>query len=112
MTQPTPPVLPGFHIWEYNGPGITTALSPLLSPFFNTQGYTVIMPVFKFTTGTSVHSINASWDGVNTDADLTALWAAPSTGVALVIMSPWFQWQTVQTISNATVSKVFLQARP
>jgi len=106
------PVLPGFHIWEYNGPPITTALSPLLSPWFDTQGYTTIMPVFKFTTGTSVHSIVGSWDGLSADADLTALWATPSTGTALVIMSPWFQWKTVQTIADSTVSKVFLQARP
>ena len=104
-------LLPGYRIWEYSGPAITTALSPLLSPWFDTTGYTTVMPVFKFTTGTSVHSINASWDGVNLDTDLTALWATPATGTALIVMSPFFQWQTVQTIANATVSKVFLQAR-
>lgn len=103
---------PGQRIWEYSGPPITTALSPLLSPWFDTTGYTTVMPVFKFTSGTSVHSILASWDGISGDADLTALWATPSTGTALIVMSPFFRWQTVQTIADATVSKVFLAARP
>ena len=106
-------MLPGYHIWEYNPASpLTTALSPLLSGWFDSQGYTVVMPSFKFTTGTSVHSIMGSWDGLSEDTDLSGLWATPVSGTALVVMSPWFQWKTVQTISNATVSKVFLQARP
>ncbi|MGO9216569.1 MAG: hypothetical protein ACLP5E_02160 [Streptosporangiaceae bacterium] len=104
-------LIPGYRIWEYSGPAITVALSPLLSPWFDTTGYTTIMPAFKFTTGTSVHSIVGSWDGISTDADLTALWATPATGVALIVMSPFFRWQTVQSVADATVSKVFLQAR-
>ena len=102
---------PGQRIWEYSGPPITVAASPLLSPWFDTTGYTTVMPVFKFTTGTSVHSIVASWDGVNIDNDLTALWATPATGTALIVMSPFFQWKTVQNIADSTVSKVFLAAR-
>src|ERR1022692_1756749 len=104
-------LLPGYRIWEYNPAApLLVANSPLLSPWFDTTGYTTVMPVFKFTSGTTVNSIVASFDGINTDNDLTALWATPATGVALVVMSPFFQWKTVQSIADTTVSKVFLQA--
>jgi len=107
-------LFPGFHIWDYN-PAVPLVISTLNSPWFDTQGYTTLLPAFKFTnsTGTSVHSIIGSWDGITADTDLTALWALTSltSGVAQVVCSPFFQWQTVQATANATVSKVFLQAR-
>ena len=107
-------LLPGYRIWEYN-PATPLVVSTLNSPWFDTTGYTTLLPVFKFTnsTGTSTSTIIGSWDGISTDADLTALWAltALTSGVAQVVCSPFFQWQTVQATANATVSKVFLQAR-
>lgn len=107
-------LFPGDHIWEYN-PASPLIVSTLNSPWFDTQGYTTLLPVFKFTnsTGSSASTIIGSWDGISADTDLTALWALSSltTGVTQVVCSPFFQWQTVQTTATATVSKVFLQAR-
>ena len=106
-------VAPGFHIWEYNGPPLLLVNTPLLSPWFDSQGYTTVLPSFKFTqtTGTSTPSIDGSYDGVSSDADLTALYGAPSTGVAFTVLSPFFRFHVVQGTADATVTKIFLQAR-
>ena len=111
-----PSVLPGYHIWEYNGPPLTVAGSPFTSPWFDTQGYTTVLPSWKFTnsTGTSTVSIDGGWTGAvgdAADADLTALYGAPSTGVAFTVLSPFFRVHVVQGTADSTVSKIFLQAR-
>lgn len=107
--------LPGNRIWEWSTP-LTVAASPLLStataPWFDTTGYTNILPAYKFTTGTTVITAEGSFDGVNLDADLTALYGAfPASGTAFPVASPYFRIRVVQTVADATVTKIFLQAR-
>jgi len=88
---------------------LTTAASPLVSPWIESLSCTQVVPGFAFVGGTSVHSIEGSFDGVNPDTDLT--YAAPTSGTVITIMHPYFRWKTVQTVANATVSKVVLKCR-
>jgi hypothetical protein len=56
---PTPP---GYRLWEWFTP-LTQAASPLTSPWIDATGFSQVVPGFKFTTGTSTASIEASIDG-------------------------------------------------
>jgi hypothetical protein len=107
------PTQPGYHIWEYNGPPLLLVNTPLLSPWLDAQGYAQVLGSWKFTnsTGTSTPSIDGSFDGLAADADLTALYGAPSSGVAFAVLSPWFRFHVTQATADATVTKIFLQAR-
>lgn len=100
----------GRGLYVYNGPVLTVAASPLLSAWLDVSGFAALMPWFAFTGGTSTHSIEGSWDGVSADADFA--YAAPTSGTAFNIISPFIRWRTVQSAADATKSKVYLAARP
>jgi len=95
--------------WTYATP-LTVANSPLVSPWLEASPYhTMILPWFSFAGGTSTHTIEGSFDGVNLDADFN--YAAPTSGTAFNIISPYFRWKTVQTVGDATKSKVVLRPK-
>jgi hypothetical protein len=96
-------------LYVYNGPVLTVAASPLLSAWLDVSGIGRVLPWFAFTTGTSTHSIEGSWDGANADADFA--YTAPTSGTEFNIVSPFIRWRTVQTVADATKSKVYLVAR-
>jgi hypothetical protein len=100
----------GYHLWEQWTP-LTTAASPLTSPWIDASGFSQVVPGFKFTGGTSTASIEASLDGTTLDADLTTLYSAPTSGTAFSVVSPFFRFKVVQTVADATVTKIFLQSR-
>lgn len=104
---PTPP---GYHLWEQWTP-LTVANSPLTSPWIDASGFSQVVPAWKFTGGTSTPSIEASLDGSTLDADLTTLYSAPTSGTAFTVVSPFFRFKVVQTVGDATVTKIFLQSR-
>lgn len=95
--------------WSNTTP-ITTALSPLLSPWIEAVGFSQVVPFFAFAGGTSTHSIEGSFDGSTADADFN--YGAPVSGTAFTVLSPYFRWKTVQSVADATKSKVVLRARP
>lgn len=89
---------------------LTTAASPLVSPWMQvSDDMSQVVPVFAFTGGTSVHSIEGSYDGINLDTSVT--YAAPTTATAFTVQHPFIRWRTVQTVANATVSTVFLRTK-
>jgi hypothetical protein len=96
--------------WSYSGPVLTVALSPLVSPWIEAVGFSQVLPWFAFAGGTSTHSIEGSFDGSAVDADF--VYSAPTSGTAFTVLSPFFRWKTVQTVADATKSKVVLRARP
>lgn len=104
--MPTPP---GWKIWENTAP-LTTAASPLVSPWFDTTGYTVILPYFTFTTGTTVFTVEGSFDGAVQDTTLAA-YGSPASGTAMNVQHTFIRFRVVQTVSNATVTTVFIQSR-
>jgi hypothetical protein len=88
---------------------ITVAASPLVSPWIEVPHTSQVVVAFAFAGGTSVHSFEGSFDGVTVDADIT--YSAPSTGTVVNVVHPYFRWKTVQTVADATKSKVVLKAR-
>lgn len=96
--------------WAYTGPPITVAASPLLGPWIEAVGFSQIVPFFAFAGGTSTHSIEGSFDGVSADADFN--YGAPVSGTPFNVLSPYLRWKTVQTVADATKSKIVLRARP
>ena len=104
---PTPP---GYHLWEWST-ALTQAASPLVSPWIDATGFSQVVPGFKFTSGTSTPSIEASLDGTTLDADMTTLYSAPTSGTAFSVVSPFFRFKVVQTVADATVTKILLQSR-
>ena len=95
--------------WQNTAP-ITVAASPLVSPWIEAVGFSVVVPFFAFAGGTSTHSIEGSFDGTRADADFG--YAAPTSGTPFTVLSPYFRWKTVQTVADATKSKVVLRPRP
>lgn len=96
--------------WGQSGPALTVAASPLLSPWIECVGFSQVVPFFAFAGGTSTHSIEGSFDGQNPDADFA--YAAPVSGTPFTVISPFIRWKTVQTVADATKSKVLLRPRP
>lgn len=103
-----PATPPGYKIWE-NTAALTTAASPLLSGFFDTTGYTQILPYFTFAGGTTVFTVEGSFDGSTQDTTLT--YGSPASGTAMNVQHAYIRFRVVQTVSNATTTTVFIQAR-
>jgi hypothetical protein len=99
---------PGAVLWTNTDP-LTTAASPLLSPWISTEGFSRLLPWFSFAGGTSTHSLEGSFDASTADADFA--YAAPVSGTEVNLTSPFIRWRTVQTVANATKSKVVLRGR-
>lgn len=112
--MPTTP--PGFKIWE-NAAALTTAGSPYLTGFYDTQGYTSILlsAVITNSTGTTTFTIEGSFDGSTLDSTMTYTPAVvASTGVAgtvFVVQHPFIRFRVVQATANATASTFFVQSR-
>ena len=105
---------PGYKVFENTVP-LTTAASPLVSPWMETTGYTTLLLSAVFTTGTTTFTIEGSFDGATLDATMTYTPAViASTGVAgtaFVVQHTYVRFRVVQTVSNATVTTIFVQAR-
>lgn len=102
---PTPP---GYTVWEWSAP-LTVAASPLVSPWIDTGGFTQVVPFFVFAGGTSTPAIQGSFDGSTADADFA--YAAPVSGTAFNVLSPYIRFQVTQTVADATKTKIYLKTR-
>jgi hypothetical protein len=103
---------PGYKIWE-NTLALTTAASPLVSPWYDTTGYTSLLLAYTFTTGTTVFTIEGSYDGSTLDTTIpyASLAASPQTALVVPVMHSFVRFRIVQTVSSATVTTVFVQSR-
>ena len=104
----------GYKIWANTTP-LTTAASPLVTVWYDTTGYTSLLLSAVFTTGTTTLTIEGSFDGSALDSTMTYTPAVvASTGVAgtvFVVQHPFVRFRVIQTVSNATVTTIFIQAR-
>jgi len=102
---------PGFKIWEQIA-AVTVAQSPLVSPFFDTSGYTnmLISYVFTNSTGTTTLTVEGSFDGTTQETDITyaAVGATPAT---VQVLTPFIRFRIVQATADATRTKALAQAR-
>jgi hypothetical protein len=106
------PTLPGYKIWS-NTTALTTAASPLVTGWFDTTGFTQLVISHLSAGGTTVFTVEGSFDGSTLDTDLTYT-AVASSGTAatvLTVLHPYVRVRIVQTVGNATSTKVFVQAR-
>ena len=111
-----PFTLPGNRIWEMSTPA-TLALSPIVSGWYETTGFTNMLLSYVFTnsTGSTTLTVEGSFDGATLDTDVTyaALAASPQLGAGLVIavLTPYVRFRVVQATADATRTKIFIQAR-
>ena len=90
---------------------LTTAASPLVSPWVQTSDdMSQVVPIFAFTGGSQANTLEGSFDGTNQDTSIT--YAALTSGTAVTVLHPFIRWRTVQTSANATVTSVYLRAKP
>jgi len=108
--------LPGNRVFEQVTP-VTLALSPVVSSWYDTTGFTSLLLSYVFTqsTGLTTPTIEGSFDGVTLDADMTyaALAASPqlTTGLLVAVLTPYIRFRFVQTTADSTRTKFFAQAR-
>lgn len=104
--------LPGYRVWENVVP-VTTVASPVVTAWLDTTGYTQLVVSYLAAGGTTVATIEGSFDGSTQDTDLTyaALTSSPTTAAVVAVLHPYIRFRIVQTVANATSTKVFVQAR-
>ena len=102
---------PGWKVWEQVTP-VTVAASPLVSPWFDTSGFTnmLISYVFTNSTGTTTLTVEGSFDGSTQETDITyaAVGATPAT---VQVVTPFVRFRLVQATADATRTKALAQAR-
>ena len=101
--------LPGYKVWENTIP-LTTAASPLVSPWIETTGFTTLLVAYLFTTGTTVITVEGSFDGVTQDTTMPYS-AVPTSPGSVTVMHTFVRIRVVQTVANATVTTVFAQSK-
>lgn len=102
---------PGSKIWE-TVTSLTVANSPLVTDWFDTDGYTNIVLAYVFTAGTTVITVEGSIDAEVQDTThaYAALAASPQTALVVPVMHDFIRLRLVQTVADATVTSVFAQA--
>jgi len=106
----------GYTVWDYVIPA-TVVGSPIVTPWFDTTGYTTLLLTYVFTnsTGSTTPTIEGSFDGATLDTDMAyaALAASPqiTTGVSVTILTPFVRFRLVQATADATRTKIHVQSR-
>jgi hypothetical protein len=106
----------GWKVWEQTA-AATVAGSPLVTGWFDTTGYTTLLLHYVFTnsTGSTTLTVEGSFDGSTQDTDMAyaALAASPqiTTGVSVVVMTPFVRFRIVQGTADATRTKAIAQAK-
>lgn len=98
---------PGTDLWDRDAP-LTLAASPLVTPWFSTDGYDNIVASFVFTGGTTAFTVEGSEDASTLDTART--YTAISTSPATVgVKHRFIRFRLVQTVADATVTSVFVK---
>jgi hypothetical protein len=102
---------PGWKIWEQTAPA-TVSASPIVSPWFDTTGYTNLFISYVFTnsTGTTTLTCEGSFDGSTQETDIVYA-AVPATPATVAVLHPFIRFRLVQATADATRTKAFAQAR-
>jgi hypothetical protein len=102
---------PGSKIWGTVTP-LAQVASPLVTNWFDTDGFTNIVLAYVFTGGTTVMTVEGSGDEITLDAThaYAALAASPQTALVVPVMHDFIRFRLVQSTADATVTSVFAQA--
>jgi hypothetical protein len=91
---------------------VTTAQSPVLSPWINTEGFSQYYGIGVASGGTSTVTAEWSFDGSTVDSDITATTITLALTVTLRdVLAPYMRIRWAQTVANATISKLTVRAR-
>jgi hypothetical protein len=104
------PIQPGYRVWETLTP-LTLAASPLLSPWVDTTGFTKLLSWLAVAGGTTVVTVEYGTDGATADGDFTPQTVTAGAMSSLDVLGPWLRFRLVQTVADATKTKLYVQAR-
>jgi hypothetical protein len=103
--------LPGTTLWTLTTP-VTTAASPVVSPWFNLDGVNSVYVISAAVGGTTTLTLEWSFDGITADPDITPTAVAVAlTVTAKDVLAGFGRVKWTQTTANATTSKLVLRAR-
>ena len=98
----------GDTIAEYLTP-VTLVASPVLLPWVETSG--VPLGWLAVAGGTTVVTVEYGTDGATADADFTPVTIAAGANVPFNLYGRFCRVRIVQTIADATKTKLYLQAK-
>jgi hypothetical protein len=104
------PLHNGDTIWENTAP-VTMAMSPLLSPWFETSGVTQALGWLAVAGGTTVVTLEYGTDGSAADADFTPVTISAGANTPFNLLGRFCRVRIVQTVADATKTKLYLCAK-
>jgi hypothetical protein len=100
----------GQRVAEYLTP-VTVASSPVVGPWVDTTGFTQCLGWLAVAGGTTVVTVEYGTDGSTADADFTAVTITAGANAPFNVLGPWMRFRIVQTVADATKTKLYLQAK-
>jgi hypothetical protein len=87
---------------------VTTAESPVTSPWIDTEGFSQVYVIGAAAGGTTAVVLEWSFDGSTVDSDITATTVPPLALTVTLrdVLAPFMRLRWTQTVANATTSKV------
>ena len=104
------PLRNGDTIWETVTP-VLLVNSPVLGPWVETSGVTQAMGWLAVAGGTTVVTVEYGTDGTAADADFTPVTIAAGANVPFNLYGRFCRVRIVQTIGDATKTKLYLCAK-
>jgi hypothetical protein len=104
------PIRNGDVIWETTTP-VTQAASPVTGPWVETTGCTQALGWLAVAGGTTVVTVEYGTDGSTADADFTPVTIAAGANVPFNLYGRFARVRIVQTVADATKTKLYLQAK-
>ena len=104
------PLRNGEVIWETITP-VTVSASPVLSGWVETSGVTQALGWLAVAGGTTVVTVEYGTDGSTADADFTPVTIASGANVPFNLYGRYARVRIVQSVGDATKTKLYLQAK-
>jgi hypothetical protein len=89
-----------------NGYRVAEYLTPV-----TTSGFTQILGWLAVAGGTTVVTLEYGTDGAAADADFTPVTITAGANAAFNCLGPYVRFRIVQTVADATKTKLYLQAK-
>lgn len=104
------PLHNGDVIWETVTP-VLLVNSPVLGPWVETSGCTQALGWLTVAGGTTVVTVEYGTDGSTADADFTPVTVAAGANVPFNLYGRYARVRIVQSVADATKTKLYLQAK-
>ena len=90
---------------------LTVAASPYLSAWVETTGCTQALGWLAVAGGTTVATVEYGTDGATADADFTPVTISAGANTPFNLLGRYCRVRIVQTVADATKTKLYLQAK-